>query len=530
MLCEKVSYIFLALFHFVTHLSFLSLYPPFHFFPFLFWPPSLQLPSSSRYAANSDAKEGKEWQENGKEGTGLDQNRPMSVMSSLSYRKRSNLKDSLGGKGDEGSLFSTLKEQDDSQELSSFRKSKAKQPVARDSYSVNSWAKDDLDDRGSVISQAYSEAASRARKGMDSRWSEIDNKSVVSSMGPSRASWLDDDDDAKSSISAASMLSRCRSMSRLDERQSERGSAVSPSLSCRSPGSVSRRSPGSVSRADSRISLARSCRLSEFDIDDDARSVAYSEFHSNSYSPHHSSSGRSMSVPPQTRTTDSDLPDASDLKPVSHRNYLDPALEAAINEVLNFKPIKFKRSSLEDSEAETSKPSKRGDEEEEDEVKSVRSGRDSSRSSSSLRRSASAVDFHRSSSSLSSRSRKKSKSRKKRSHSSDSSENERRRRRSKKKGKKRKSKKESSSSSSSSSSESQSSSESDSSSGASTISYKSANSVKRAPGRQASASEDEREPGGSSEATPPLGKKEAKKRKKNVDSVMMKYLYRADSD
>lgn len=449
-------------------------------------------------------------------------------MSSLSYRKRSSLKDSLGGKGDEGSLFSTLKEQDDSQELSSFRKSKAKQLDARESYSVNSWAKDDLDDRGSVISQAYSEAASRARKGMDSRWSEIDNKSVVSSMGPSRASWMDDDDDVKSTVSATCMLSRCRSMSRLDEQQSERGSAISPSLSCRSPGSVSRRSPGSLSRADSRISLARSCRLSEFDLDDDAMSVAYSEFHSNSYSPHHSSSGRSMSVPPQTRTTDSGLHDASDLKPVSHRNYLDPALEAAINEVLNFKPIKFKRSSLEDSEAETSKPSKHREEEDEDETKTVRSGRNSSRSSSSLRRSASAVDYHRSSSSLSTRSGKKSKNRKRRSHSSDSSDNERKRRRSKKKGKKRKSKKESSSSSSS--SESQSSSESDSSSGASTISYKSANSVKRAPHRQASASEDEREPGGSSEAAPPRSKKDEKKRKKNVDTVMMKYLYRGDSD
>ncbi|XP_046719555.1 unconventional myosin-XVIIIa isoform X1 [Silurus meridionalis] len=485
---------------------------------------------SSRYAANSDAKEGKEWQESGKEGKGLDQSRPVSVMSSLSYRKRSNLKDSLGGKGDEGSLFSALKEQDGALELSSFRKSKAKQPDSRDSYSVNSWRKDDLDDRGSVISQAYSEAASRARKSMDSRWSEIDNKSVVSSVGPSRASWLDDDDDdVKSSVSTASMLSRHRSMSRLDERQSERGSAVSPSLSCRSPGSVSQRSPGSVSRADSRMSVARSCRLSEFDMEDDSMSVAYSELNSKSYSSHHSSSGRSISMPPRARTTDSDLPDASDLKPVSHRNYLDPDLEAAINEVLSFKPVKFKRSSLEDSEAETGKQSNCRNEDE-DEVKSVRSGRDSSRSSASLRRSASAADVHRSSSSLSTRSRKKSKSRKKRSHSSDSSENERRRRRSKKKGKKKKSKKESSSSSSSSSSESQTSSESDSSSGTSTISYKSANSIKRAPGRQASASEDEREPGGSSEAAPPISKKQEKKRKKNVDSVMMKYLYRADSD
>jgi hypothetical protein len=44
-----------------------------------------------------------------------------------------------------------------------------------------------------------------------------------------------------------------------------------------------------------------------------------------------------------------------DVKPVSHRNYLDPDLEKAINEVLSFKPIQFKRTSLEDSEAEKEK-------------------------------------------------------------------------------------------------------------------------------------------------------------------------------
>uniref|UniRef100_A0A8C7Z673 Myosin XVIIIAa n=1 Tax=Oryzias sinensis TaxID=183150 RepID=A0A8C7Z673_9TELE len=46
----------------------------------------------------------------------------MSVMSSLSYRKRSNLKDSIGGTGDESSLFSTLKEQPDAPDLSILRK------------------------------------------------------------------------------------------------------------------------------------------------------------------------------------------------------------------------------------------------------------------------------------------------------------------------------------------------------------------------------------------------------------------------
>ncbi|XP_066519872.1 unconventional myosin-XVIIIa [Hoplias malabaricus] len=465
---------------------------------------------SSRYA---DAKEGKEWKENGKEGKEVEQSRSVSVMSSLSYRKRS-----AGGKADESSLFSTLKEQGDSQEFASFRRNKAKEDQD-DSYSVSSWRKgEDLSDRGSVISQAYSEAASRARKGMDSRWSEFDKESVVSSVGPSRASTrctnLDLDlDDAKSSVSAISPLSRRRSMSRLDDRQSEYGSALSPGLS--------RRSPGNASRADSRMSLSRSCRLSEFDVDDDALSVAFSS---------RSSGGRSMSVPPQSRDTDSVPPDTSDLKPVSHRNYLDPDLEAAINEVLNFKPITFKRSSLEDSEGQA--------EEEQDQGRvSVRSGRESSRSSSSLRRSASAVDCRRTGSSMSSRrsssrssrSSRSGKKSKKKSHSSDSSEDDRRKKSSKKKGKKKK-KKSKKESSSSSSEDSESSSESDSSSGASTISYRSTNSIKRAPGRKASASEEERDPGEPSEAAPPLSKKQEKKRKKNVDTVMMKYLYKPDSD
>ncbi|ROK28202.1 Unconventional myosin-XVIIIa [Anabarilius grahami] len=488
---------------------------------------------SSRYAVNVDGKEGKEWEEgkdwkdNGK-GKELEPSRPVSVMSSLSYRKRSNMKDSIGGKGDESSLLNTLKEQSDSQDLSFFRKNKAKQEAEDDSFSVSSWRKagDDLDDRGSVISQAYSEAASRARKGMDSRWSEFDKESVVS---PSRVSTcrtaMDLDDDAISSVSHMSSVSRRRSMPRLDDHQSEYGSAVSPSLS--------RRSPGGMSRADSRMSLSRSCRLSEFDVDDDSRSVAFSEARSSAYSPH-STSGRSFSMPPQARNTDSSPPDVSDVKPVSHRNYLDPDLEAAINEVLSFKPIKFKRTSLEDSEAEKDKPG-----EVEDDKKSVnssRTGRDSGRSS-SLRRSASAVDFMRSSSSLSTRSshskKGKSKKKKKKSHRSesdspDSSDDNRKKKSSKKKGKK--SKKKSRKESSSSSSSSESSTESDSSSGASTISYRSSSSIKKAPGRQASGSEGELEPEGPSEGAPPRSKKEEKKRKKKVDNLMMKYLYRPDSD
>uniref|UniRef100_A0A674CHA2 Myosin XVIIIA n=1 Tax=Salmo trutta TaxID=8032 RepID=A0A674CHA2_SALTR len=97
-----------------------------------------------------------------------------------------------------------------------------------------------------------------------------------------------------------------------------------------------------------------------------------------------------------------------------------------------------------------------------------------------------------------------------------------------KKTSKKTSKKESSSSSSSLDSESDS--ESGSSSGASTISYQSTNSVKRAPGRQASSPEGEREAGTPAEGQPPPNKKEEKNRKKKVDNLMMKYLYRPDSD
>ncbi|KAJ8403924.1 hypothetical protein AAFF_G00347920 [Aldrovandia affinis] len=255
-----------------------------------------------------------------------------------------------------------------------------------------------------------------------------------------------------------------------------------------------------MSRADSRASLARSCRLSEFGggfDDDDALSVACTEVgRSGAYSPH--STGRSLSVPAQPRLSSSavalgdDPADARDVKSVTHRNYLDPDLEAAINE----------------------------------------GGRGTS---SSLRRSASVMEFSRPISSCSTRSdrsrkakkKKKASSSKRRSHSSDSSSSsassssssssgDRRKKSSKKKGKK--SKKKSKKREASSESESESSSESGSGSGGSTISYRSSNSVKRRPGRRASASDGE-EP----EERPP-SKKEEKKKKAKVDNLMMKYL------
>ncbi|XP_071194345.1 unconventional myosin-XVIIIa-like isoform X6 [Salvelinus alpinus] len=491
---------------------------------------------SSRYAVNVDAKEGKEVKEikegskEGKESKEVD-SRSVSVMSSLSYRKRSNLKDSIGGQGDESSLFSTLKEQSDTPDRSSLRKAKSKSTDQDDRKKSQ-----DDDDRGSVISQAYSEATSRARKGLERRWAphspDFDKDSMVSSLAPSRSSrraMPNMDDDNMSIISSITSVSRTsprglrRSTSWKDDgRIDSYGTSVSPSMSRRTGG----RSPGSVSKADSRISVARSSRLSEFglrmDDDDDALSMAFSQGTS-AYSPH--SLGRSYSTPAQPRSSDDNPPDTSDIKAVTHRNYLDPDLEKAINEVLSFKPIKFKRSKLDESDDEEENEEKK-DEDDRNSVKGDDEGL--GRSASSVRRSASgsAVDYStRSSSSFSSHSTSSSSSRrgkaKKKSSSDSSSDSDDRhsRKSSKKKGKKsRKGSRKKESKSESSSSES-----SSSSSSASTVSYRSSNSVKRGPARPASDEED------AAEQRPP-SKKDEKKKKKKMDSMVMKYLYKPDSD
>ncbi|XP_042286936.1 unconventional myosin-XVIIIa-like isoform X1 [Thunnus maccoyii] len=470
---------------------------------------------STRYAANADVKEVKEGKEKmsdgGKDGKEVEQNRSVSVMSSLSYRKRSNLKDSIGGTGDESSLFSTLKEQHDTPDHASIRKAKSKSGELQEDWK-KSQTQEDLDDKGSVISQAYSEATNRARKGLESRWTsrgspEFDKDSMVSSVAPSRMStrrgMLDMDDDNKSTISSVSRSSP-RSLHRSASWKDER-------------------------RSSSRLSLARSCGLSEFgvhlddDDDDDARSAAFSEAGLSSYSPR--SLSRSFSNPGQPRSSDSNLPDTSDVKSVSHRNYLDPDLEAAINEVLSFKPIKFKRSKLDESSGE-----------EDDEMKgpgsedSRKKGEDEGCSTSSLRRSASgsALDYGNRPSSIlstsSSRSRKDKKSKISLSDSSSSDDHHSRKSSKRKKGKKskkRSKKKQSESEDSSSSSESSSS--SSSSSSGSTISYRSSSSVKRAPKQP---SDDEMEPAGHGAS----GRKETKKKQKKMDNMMMKYLYRPDSD
>ncbi|XP_073524022.1 unconventional myosin-XVIIIa isoform X5 [Phyllobates terribilis] len=497
---------------------------------------------SSRPSQSTEMKEGKELKPV-KQVKEVD-DRPVSVMSSLSYRKRVNIKDSIGGKGDVDSLFSTLKDRSESPDRS-FRKVQ-KDPSGSaidDTMSVTSWRKsqgsEDLDDRASLVSQAFTEASSRARKGLDKRWSiaspEFDKVSVVSSRLSNRRA-LEDEDETKSSLSfgITSPPSLRRSTSKLDEPRNGL-SALSPSLSRRSDfglesppslkrstskldeprnglsalsPSLSRRSdfglesPTLGNRSDTRLSMVRST-IDDFD---DSVSIGFSDTRS-LYSQH--SSGRSFSVPPQARTPGSEDVEleSRDPQPVSHRNYLDPDLEAAINEVLSYKPIKFKRKSLDP------------DSEDDDDSKSVRSIKslhaEKGESSSGLKRSASAVDFSRASS-------RRSRVRK----SSSSSEEERKKKSSKKHSKKskKKSKKKQTESSSSSSS-----SESNSSSG-STVSYRSGSSVKKGP--KSKDPEDEEEPQGDKKDGKggKLAKKEDKKRKKQVDSLMMKYLYRPESD
>ncbi|XP_072231134.1 unconventional myosin-XVIIIa-like isoform X2 [Leuresthes tenuis] len=469
---------------------------------------------STRYAANADAKEMKDSKEKmsdgSKDGKEVEQNRSVSVMSSLSYRKRSNLKDSIGGKGDESSLFSTLKEQSDTPDHAAIRKAKSK-PGELQEDRRKSQVEDDIDDKGSVISLAYSEATSRARKGLESRWTsrsspEFDKESMVSSVAPSRMStrrgMLDMDDDNKSTISSVSRSSP-RSLRRSSSWKDDR-------------------------RSSSRLSVARSCGLSEFglhvDDDDDGQSVAFGESTTSPYSPR--SVGRSFSTPPQPRPSDSNQPDTSDIKLVTHRNYLDPDLEAAINEVLSFKPIKFKRSKLDESSDEEEN-NKKGEGSEDSRKKGVDEELACS-TSSLLRSSSSSAQDYRKRHSSTSRSRKDKKSKvsssdSSSSSSSSSSSDDRHSRKSKKGKKDKKSKKKSKKKPSESEDSSSSSDSSESSSSGSTISYRSTSSVKRAPKQP---QDDEKDLTGNGQSS----KNKSKKKKKKVDNLMMKYLYRPDSN
>nr|XP_032644636.1 unconventional myosin-XVIIIa isoform X7 [Chelonoidis abingdonii] len=460
---------------------------------------------SSRPALNSTPKEGKE----GREPKEVEE-RPVSVTSSLSYRKRLNLKDSIGGQGDSETLFSTLSERPASPERS-FRKAKRSSAASsqEETGSVSSWRKslgsEDSDDRGSVISQAFSEASSRARKGLEKRWSvttaDFDQASALSApasrAASSRHGLEADEADTRSTLSftLSSPGSLRRSTSRLSEPLAGVSSALSPPLSRGAEVGLETSTLGS--RVDSRLCLSRS-RLEELD---DVSSVALSDTRS-LYSQH--LLGRSFSVPPRPRTSASDKMQLEDLdiRPVSHRSYLDPDLEAAINEVLNYKPIKFKRSSLDP------------DPDSEEDKRSVRSARSTTRPESSehsfsnLRRSASALDCSRPRSSRGRRS----------SSSSEEEDSEEERKKSARKHAKKKSKKK------------QLPSDSESSSDSSSSSYHSSSSVKRGPKKSPASEGEGAAEGRDTEKSSKRLKKEEKQRKKQVDSLMMKYLYRPESE
>ncbi|KAM6164556.1 unconventional myosin-XVIIIa [Rhynchocyon petersi] len=413
-----------------------------------------------------------------KEGRGVEE-RPASVLSSLSYRKRLTLKDSIGGAGDEDSLFTTLSERAPSPE----------RPPRKARTGPRAEPGPELDECDSLIS----EVGSRAGRGLQKRWgADFDRASTVSapvSRASSATRHGSGDDGARSSLSfslSGSPSSR-RSTSRLDSLSK----SLSPSLS--------RASGRGWESPDSRLSLGRSC-LDEWD---DGASVALSEAQSQ-YS-HPSSLARSLSVPPQPRLSTSasalDEPRGSSSRPLSRHSCLDPDLEAAINEVLSYKPVPFQRSSLEpDSEDDDRKS-----------IRSARSARlDPPERATSIRRSASAADVSRSRSGRKSRSRRRSSS----SSSSSSSSEDSSGRRRKKKGRSRKSKK---SKSKRKKTESESSS---SSSSGSTVSGHSRSSVKKGPTTESEEAGEARRP----------SKKEEKKRKKEVDSLMMRYLYRPESD
>ncbi|XP_059734423.1 unconventional myosin-XVIIIa isoform X3 [Bos taurus] len=424
----------------------------------------------------------------GKEGKGVEE-RPASVLSSLSYRKRLTLKDSIGGTGDEDSLFTTLSERPASPERPPR---KARGGPKEEPGSARK--SEEPDEGGSVLSGGG--VGGRTSR-LEKRWgSDLDRASAVSapvsraSSATRRGSGGEDGVRSSLSFSLSGSPSSRRSTSRLDSLSV----TLSPSLGRASL--LGRESP------DSRLSLGRSC----LDDWDDGASVALSEAHSQ-YS-HPSSLARSLSVPPRPRASASSTPEeplGSSVRPVSRRSYLDPDLEAAINEVLSYKPTPFHRSSLEPDSEEDDRKS----------IQSTRSAQlDPPERATSIRRSASAADVSRSRGSRKSRSKRRSSSSSS-SSSEDSSEHRQRKkgrsRKSKKKAKSRRKRTESSSSSSTSSS---------SSSSGSTISGHSRSSVKKGP-----AAEDEEAGQGRRQS-----RKEEKKRKKEVDSLMMRYLYRPESD
>ncbi|XP_076211104.1 unconventional myosin-XVIIIa isoform X18 [Aptenodytes patagonicus] len=378
--------------------------------------------------------------------------RPVSVLSCLSYRKRPGLKDSIGGRGDEQTLFSALGERPPSPERAARRAARGGEP----------------EDRATVIARAFADASSRARQGLGKRWS------------------LSAADGEKASVASAP-VSRASSASWRGLEDGDEGdegcSVLSFALS--SPGSLRSRRGGPEGHPESRLSLVRS-RLEEADEGSRGQPPL----------------GRSFSVPPRPRSAASEGGGPGDARPVGHCSYLDPDLEAAIQEVLSYRPPRAGGCSSPEADSG-------------DDSRSVRSARSAAplgaadRHPGSLRRSASALDFSR-------------RTCRRRSSSGSSEEEEEQKKKSAKKHAKKakkKSRKKKKQQQSSSDSGSSSDSSSDSSSG-STSSYRSTSSVKKGP----------RAAGGEEPGHPGRGKKEEKQRKKQVDSLMMKYLYRPESD
>ncbi|XP_063484697.1 unconventional myosin-XVIIIa isoform X1 [Symphalangus syndactylus] len=418
-----------------------------------------------------------------KEAPGVEE-RPSSVVSSLSYRKRLTLKDSIGGTGDADSLFTSLSER-----AASPERPPRKAHVGPREEPGPGRKSEEPEECGSILSGTGGRAGRGPQKRWDSDFSRASTVSAPVSRASSATRRGSGEDRAGSSLSfslSGSPGSR-RSTSRLDSLSR----TLSPSLS-RASGR-GRESP------DSRLFLGRSC-IEEWD---DGASVALSEACSQ-YS--HPSLARSLSVPPRPRSSALavDEPPTSSVRSVSRHSYLDPDLEAAINEVLSYKPVPFQRSSLEpDSE--------------EDDRKSIQSARsaqlDPPERAASIRRSASAADVSRSRSGRKSRSRRRSRRSSSSSSSSSEASSEHKRR---KKGRSRKSKK---SKSRRKRTETESESSSSSSSG-STVSSHSRSSVKKGPAAESEETGQTHRP----------SRKEEKKRKKEVDSLMMRYLYRPESD
>uniref|UniRef100_A0A8C4R0L6 Myosin XVIIIB n=1 Tax=Eptatretus burgeri TaxID=7764 RepID=A0A8C4R0L6_EPTBU len=255
---------------------------------------------------------------------------------------------------------------------------------------------------------------------------------------------------------------------------------------------------------------------------------------------------RSFSVPPQPQKMDDKgnsnedyQKDGDEIKPVTHRSWLDPDLEAAISEVLNYKPVKPKRRPFsvvpeDGNDAEDMNDGRRS-------VSSLRSLQPHAASethSGQIRRSYSDMDMTASqtakrkdgkvkvaecslsgSSSTSSSSSDDSdeKSRHRSSHSGKKMKNTSKSQSVLKKDtrKKKKKKKEDDSS--------------DSSSSSSSSTYKSMDSVKLGP-RKKETGDHNVDEDGAEKKDDRRKRKKNKKRQKQVDSVMMKYLYRPESD